>query len=260
MNADTPQGSAMQPEPSSTPSVGPEAAEDEATTILPATNNENTTVLPAHAEDDTRALENTDTDETSILDADADQTQLMAVQEDDPRPSPEISEPMSEPSETMGESSGSEHEDSPLSGESDRPAFSPTATGEVPPYALRRDESPHDPTADVDAVPREAASVPHPMSESSRTAKQSNWQAGQNQPAQSMSEPSEDTSQSGVKFGLLTWGLLLIIAGVSIWLLPWMGQVNWNLVAVLVFGALGVILLLVAALASFSNRRRANRR
>lgn len=237
MNADTPQGSSMKPEPSSTAPAGPESAEDEATSVLPAAETEDTTVLDTNPEDDTRLFEAKPDSDASVPSDDGDETAVIAAREGDSPPSSESSTSMSEPSGTMGEPSYSESEDSLMPGDSDRPAFSPAATGEIPPDALRHDDSQHHPTTGPHTTPRESASVPQPMS-----------------------EPSRDTSHPGIKFGLLTWGLLLIIAGVSISLLPWMGQVNWNLVAVLVFGVLGVILLLVAALASFSNRRRANRR
>ncbi|MDO5720883.1 MAG: hypothetical protein Q4P05_09115, partial [Actinomycetaceae bacterium] len=137
---------------------------------------------------------------------------------------------------TTGEPSESESEGSPMPGESKRPAFSPAATGEVPPHALQYDVAQQAHTSAAQSAPRESAFVP-----------------------QSMSEPTGHTARPGIKFGLLTWGLLLIIAGIAIWMLPWMEHIDWSLAAVIVFGLLGVILLIVAALASFSNHRRKNR-
>lgn len=59
-----------------------------------------------------------------------------------------------------------------------------------------------------------------------------------------------DEPRKSVKFGLLTWSLVMIVIGVAIIAMPWWNFVDWPIVGTAAFAVMGTIML-ITALVSF---------
>lgn len=222
-----------------------ESAEE--TTELPQNKFEDTTKLPAGGVDETTVIETTpgetimaETVTESPTDTPSELTEQASAAMSEPSDDP--ADAMSEPSipETEAPSPAS-HEGSPMPESDHTPAFSPLATGERHPS-----DSPKRTFASADPSAQPFSNQP-----------QYTGQEPMGEPSHRTGAPSaEVVEERGIKFGLLTWGLILILIGVAVVVMPWAPQIDWNLVAVFGFGGLGVIMLLVALSASLASHRR----
>lgn len=236
MNSTTDNASASTPD---------ESAEE--TTELPQNKFEDTTKLPAGGVDETTVIETTPGG--TIMAETVTELPTDAPSEPTEQPSAAMSEPSGDPADAMSEPSVSEteapsptsNEGSPIPESDYTPAFSPLATGEHHPS-----DSPKRTSASADPSAQPFSNQPQQTAHESMV-----------EPSHPMGEPSaEMVEERSIKFGLLTWGLILILVGVAVVVMPWAPQIDWNLVAVFGFGGLGVIMLLVALSASLASHRR----
>ena len=179
-------------------------------------------------EDSTRKIPATDpADETTVLPEDG----PAAGNADETRIFPED-----------GPATDSAEESPVTQQDAEVPAFSPLVTAEEVPPAAPSPAAPLNPG--FGSVPAATSSAP------STAAFPTNYPA---------SEPPCGNHGSEVKFGLLAWGLVVTIIGCLTLLAPAAPVIDWGAVLVIVFALLGVLMLVLAGITVWQDRRRKRR-
>ncbi|MDO5035044.1 MAG: hypothetical protein Q4E01_06655, partial [Actinomycetaceae bacterium] len=62
-----------------------------------------------------------------------------------------------------------------------------------------------------------------------------------------------------VKFGLLTWSLVLIAIGIMILAIPAWGMINWQILGTVALATMGVVMLVIAGLSARREKKSKNR-
>ena len=145
------------------------------------------------------------------------------------------------------------------------PAFSPLVTAEEVPPAAPSPAAPFAPgygNAPAEEAPPAAPSPAAPLNPGYGSAPAATSSAPStaafptNYPA---SEPPCGNHGSEVKFGLLAWGLVVTIIGCLTLLAPAAPVIDWGAVLVIVFALLGVLMLVLAGITVWQDRRRKRR-
>ena len=141
-----------------------------------------------------------------------------------------------------GPAAGNAEESPVTQQDAEVPAFSPLVTAEEVPPAAPSSAAPLNPG--FGSAPAATSSAP------STAAFPTNYPA---------SEPPCGNHGSEVKFGLLAWGLVVTIIGCLTLLAPAAPVIDWGAVLVIVFALLGVLMLVLAGITVWQDRRRKRR-
>ena len=145
------------------------------------------------------------------------------------------------------------------------PAFSPLVTAEEVPPAAPSSAAPFAPgygNAPAEEAPPATPSPAAPLNPgfgsvpAATSSAPSTAAFPTNYPA---SEPPCGNHGSEVKFGLLAWGLVVTIIGCLTLLAPAAPVIDWGAVLVIVFALLGVLMLVLAGITVWQDRRRKRR-
>ncbi|MDO5050016.1 MAG: hypothetical protein Q4D87_09070 [Actinomycetaceae bacterium] len=239
-----------------------EAAEQDATVVV---DQDATRVINAE-EDDTRVMdtasERSDAAEDVAADSDLPELNFDPAEEPstfDPRVTgegasdsdlPELNfDPAEEPSafdpRVTGEGTG----------KIELPEQAPSSWDEVDPFEDVQQPGPeatHSPDAQWPAGTASiAAGAQHPGAQGTP----SNTETPQ---PGSTADTATTPAKRSVKFGLLTWSLIMIVIGVAIIAMPWWGLIDWPVVGAITFGTMGVFMLVIALIALFSEKKHRN--
>lgn len=213
-----------------------------------------TQALPTDEVDETRTMEQDD--ETRPLEQDSDLPELNF----DPADSPSAFDPRVTGESGPGAASNASTPEADLTGNASGPTAEPASEEAAPEGAATTGATADQPTRTESTfeLPEQAPSSWDELNpfEEDENGEQENAPAGAvgTQPGVAPEAATEKPDKS-VKFGLLTWSLVMIVIGVAVIAMPWWPFIDWPVVGTATLAVMGLIMLATALISFLTERK-----